>query len=101
MREKKTWWAKRKALAAIDKKIVDLSGKLKEATEYTDIMKIQHHIDTLVDLREKIKKPKVPKEVWVELLKVGGVALALGAVIKYDKDGNVLPQRLTNWIPKL
>lgn len=99
MKEKKTWWAKKKALAAIDKKIVELSDKMKQTDSLTDISRYQHHIDILLDLREKLKKPKIPKEVWIEVLKVAGMALALGAVIKYDKDGHVLPNRLEKWVP--
>ena len=99
MKEKKTWWAKKKALAAIDKKIVQVSEQLKEATVLTDIQRYQHHLEQLMDLKEKIKKPKIPKEVWVEVLKMCGMALALGAVIKYDRDGHVLPNRLEKWIP--
>lgn len=99
MKEKKIWWPKRKALQAIDKKIAELSGKLKEAEALTDIQRYQHHLEELLDLKEKLKKPKIPKEVWIEILKVGGMALALGAVIKYDRDGHVLPNRLEHWIP--
>lgn len=99
MKEKKVWWPKRKAMQAIDKKIADVSKKLEEADSLTDIQRYQHHLETLLDLREKLKKPKIPKEVWVEVLKVAGMALALGAVIKYDKDGHVLPDRLTKWVP--
>lgn len=99
MKEKKTWWPKRKALAALDKKIVEVSEKLKMASVPTDIQRYEHQLDQLLDLREKIKKPKIPKEVWIEFLKVAGMALALGAVIKYDRDGHVLPNRLEKWIP--
>lgn len=99
MKEKKTWWPKRKAMAAIDKKIVEISEKLKTAEVPTDIQRYQHQLEQLLDLKEKIKKPKIPKEVWVEVLKIGGMALALGAVIKYDKDGHVLPNRLEKWVP--
>lgn len=99
MKEKKVCWPKRKAMQAIDKKIADVSKKLEEADCLTDIQRYQHHLETLLDLREKLKKPKIPKEVWVEVLKVAGMALALGAVIKYDKDGHVLPDRLTKWVP--
>lgn len=99
MKEKKTWWPKKKALAAIDKKIVQVSEQLKEATALTDIQRYQHHLEQLMDLKEKIKKPKIPKEVLVEVLKMCGMALALGAVIKYDRDGHVLPNRLEKWIP--
>lgn len=99
MKEKKTWWPKRKAMAAIDKKIAELSKKLSEAECLTDISRYQSHLDKLLELKEKLKKPKIPKEVWIEVLKVAGMALALGAVIKYDRDGHVLPNRLEKWIP--
>lgn len=99
MKEKKTWWPKRKAIGAIDKKIEDVSNRLKQATALTDIQRYQHQLEQLLELREKIKKPHIPKEVWVEVLKIGGMALCLGAVIKYDKDGHVLPNRLEKWIP--
>lgn len=99
MKEKKTWWPKRKALSAIDKKIAEVSNKLSEATALTDIQRYQHQLDQLLGLREKLKKPKISKEVWIEVLKVAGMALALGAVIKYDRDGHVLPTRLEKWVP--
>lgn len=99
MKEKKVWWPKRKAMAAIDKKIAELSEKLKTADSLTDIQRYQHHLEQLLDLRKKLEKPKIPKEVWIEVLKVAGMALALGAVIKYDRDGHVLPNRLEKWVP--
>ena len=98
MKQKKTFWAKQKVINALDKKAVELSQELATADD-NKIEEIVSKLDKIERLKAELKKPKISKEVWVEILKIVGVAAALGAVMIFDAKGHVLPKSLDRWIP--
>ena len=94
------FWAKQKVNSMLDKQAVKLSRKLEEAGD-DDFCATMDKLERVEKLKEMINKPGVmkSKEFWVEVIKVVGVAAALGAVVWYDAKGHVLPKSLEKWIP--
>lgn len=95
---KRTFWAKQKLINALDAKAVKLSEQM-ETADGDELVKLVDKLDQISKLKESLKKPKISKEVWVEVLKIVGVAAALGAVMYFDAKGHVMPKNLEKWIP--
>lgn len=100
VKTKRTWMPKRKVINMLDKRAVELAADMDYA-DGEELDKLTNQITKIEDLKEQMKKPKVPKEVWVEALKVVGAAAMLAAVVYYDSKGHVLPKSLDAKIPWL
>lgn len=99
MKKKKTWWAKQKVCNALDRKAAELAAEM-ELADGDEFDRLESQLDKVVKLRETFRNnARIPKEIWVEVLKIVGVAAALGAVMIFDAKGHVLPKSLDRWIP--
>lgn len=99
MRRKKTWWARIKVCNALDRKAAELAAEM-ELADGEELDRLEAQLDKIVKLRETFRSnAKIPKEIWVEVLKIVGVAAVLGAVMVFETRGHVLPKNLDKWIP--
>lgn len=91
---------RRKVMKLLEKRMDEISEML-DLCEHgsEDAKKLQDELDRLIKTRDSLKTGKVPKEIWIEVLKILGVGVALGAVIWYDSNDHTLPSSLTRWIP--
>ncbi len=91
---------KRKVVRLLDKRMSEMAEML-DLCEYgsPDAIKIHNEMDQIADLRKALVEGKAPKEVWVEVVKILGLAAILGLVIAYDSNDHTLPSSLTKWIP--
>lgn len=92
--------SKMKVAKLLDKRLVEMAEML-DLCEYgsEDAMKIHNEMDKVTKMRDALYEGKVPKEVFVELVKIFGLAAVLGAVMWYDSHDHTLPLSLTKWIP--
>lgn len=95
-------FAKRKLIGYLDKKSLELADMI-DLSEGEEAVKLESELDHVLKMRAELSKPRVSKEVWVEVLKILGIATALGLVMWYDSSERTLPNNITRWIspPKL
>ena len=95
----KKFMVKQKIVNRLDAKALEISAMLATSDDLDEIMDLTDKLDRIERLRAELKKPKISKEAWVEILKIIGVAAALGAVMVFETKGHILPKNLDKWIP--
>ena len=88
---------KQKVTKYLEKKALELSDMI-DLSEGDEAARLEDELQHVLAIRESLNKPRVPKEVWVEALKIAGLAVAIGMVMWYDSNEHCLPKSLERWL---